>query len=69
MTLPKVKGVRYYIAGLLMLVTMVNYIDRTCLSVAAPTLKEKLAINEQQFAYIIMCFQFSYLIMQPLFGA
>jgi ACS family hexuronate transporter-like MFS transporter len=68
MTLPKVKGVRYYIAGLLMLVTMVNYIDRTCLSVTGPTLKEKLSINEQQFSYIIMCFQFSYLIMQPLFG-
>ena len=64
----KVKGLRYYIAGLLMLVTMINYMDRTCLSVTAPVLKEKLDINEQQFAFIIVCFQVCYFIMQPVFG-
>jgi ACS family hexuronate transporter-like MFS transporter len=53
---------------MLMLVTTINYLDRTSLSVAAPTLKEQLHINEQQFSYIIMCFQISYLVMQPLSG-
>jgi MFS transporter, ACS family, hexuronate transporter len=64
----KIKGLRWYIAGLLMLVTTVNYLDRTSLSVAGPTLREQLHINEQQFAYIIMCFQFCYLLMQPISG-
>jgi ACS family hexuronate transporter-like MFS transporter len=64
----KIKGLRWHIIILLTLVTTINYIDRTSLSVAGPTLKEKLNINEQQFAYIIMCFQICYLIMQPLSG-
>lgn len=51
-----------------MLVTTINYMDRTSLSVAGPTLKEQLHINERQFAYIIMCFQICYMIMQPLSG-
>jgi ACS family hexuronate transporter-like MFS transporter len=53
---------------MLLLVTTINYLDRTSLSVAAPVLKEQLHISEQQYSYIIMCFQFSYLIMQPLSG-
>ena len=51
-----------------MLVTTINYIDRTSLSVAGPTLKESLHINEQQFSYIIICFQLCYMLMQPLSG-
>jgi ACS family hexuronate transporter-like MFS transporter len=64
----KIRGLRWYIAIMLMLVTTINYLDRTSLSVAGPVLKEKLQINEQQFAFIIMCFQFSYLTMQPISG-
>jgi MFS transporter, ACS family, hexuronate transporter len=64
----KIRGLRWYIAIMLMLVTTINYLDRTSLSVAGLPLREQLHINEQQFSYIIMCFQFSYLIMQPLSG-
>lgn len=64
----KIKGLRWYIAILLMLVTTINYIDRTSLSVAAPTLKDKLNIDKQQFSYIIICFQLCYLLMQPISG-
>ena len=64
----KVKGLRWYIAGLLMLVTTINYIDRTSLAVAGPTLKEQLKINEKQFALIIVCFQLCYMTMQPISG-
>ena len=52
-----VKGLRWWIAVLLMGVTIVNYLDRTCLSVAAPTLKSQLAINEVSFSHIVMAFQ------------
>jgi MFS transporter, ACS family, hexuronate transporter len=53
---------------LLMGVTIVNYLDRTCLSVAAPTLKKELSINEVDFSNIVIAFQLTYLIMQPFSG-
>ena len=64
----KLRGLRWYIAIMLCLVTTINYLDRTSLSIAGPVLKDKLQINVQQFAFIIMCFQFSYGLMQPIMG-
>jgi ACS family hexuronate transporter-like MFS transporter len=61
-------GLRWWIAALLMGVTVVNYLDRTCLSVAAPTLKRQLSIDEVEFSHIVMAFQLTYLVMQPLSG-
>lgn len=63
-----VRGLRWWIAALLMGVTIVNYLDRACLSVAAPSLKKDLAIDEVDFSYIVMAFQITYLVMQPLSG-
>jgi ACS family hexuronate transporter-like MFS transporter len=51
-----------------MLVTTINYLDRTSLGVIYSRLKEQLNIDEQQFSYIILCFQFTYLVMLPLSG-
>ncbi|MFA6076137.1 MAG: MFS transporter [Negativicutes bacterium] len=65
----KFKGVRWYMCGLLMLATVVNYLDRSCLGAVGPVLKKDLQIDEQQFAYIIMCFQFSYAAMMPIAGS
>jgi MFS transporter, ACS family, hexuronate transporter len=62
------KGLRWWIAILLMGVTIVNYLDRTCLSVAAPTLKRELGIDEEGFSHIIVAFQITYLLMQPISG-
>jgi ACS family hexuronate transporter-like MFS transporter len=64
----KIRGLRWYIAIMLMLVTTINYLDRTSLSVAGPVLKDKLQIDALHFAYIIMCFQFTYGLMQPITG-
>ncbi len=63
-----VPGLRWWIAGLLMGVTIVNYLDRTCLGVAGPVLKKELSINEVDFANIVVAFQFTYLLMQPISG-
>jgi ACS family hexuronate transporter-like MFS transporter len=62
------KGLRWWIALLLMGVTIVNYLDRTCLSVAAPVLKTQLSINEVQYSYIVSAFLVSYAVMQPISG-
>lgn len=63
-----VRGLRWWIALLLMGVTVVNYLDRSCLSVAAPTLKSDLAIDELHFSRVVMAFQLTYLMMQPISG-
>jgi ACS family hexuronate transporter-like MFS transporter len=64
----KVKGLRWWIAVLLLGITAINYLDRTVLSVAAPTLKEKLDIKEIEFSRIVMAFQLAYMIMMPVSG-
>jgi ACS family hexuronate transporter-like MFS transporter len=64
----KIKGLRWWIAILLMGITTINYLDRTTLSVTAPTLKEDLGINEINYSHIVMAFQFAYLIMMPVMG-
>jgi ACS family hexuronate transporter-like MFS transporter len=53
---------------MLMFVTTINYFDRTSLGVVYPTLKEQLHIGEQYYSYIILSFQFAYLVMLPLSG-
>ncbi len=64
----KIKGLRWWIAILLMGITTINYLDRLTLAVAAPTLKVDLSINEVDYSRIVMAFQVAYLIMMPLVG-
>jgi ACS family hexuronate transporter-like MFS transporter len=63
-----VRGLRWWIAALLTGVTLVNYLDRTCLAVAAPVLKNELAIDAIGYAKIVAAFQVTYLLMQPISG-
>ena len=63
-----IRGLRWWIAALLMGVTLVNYLDRTCLAVAAPELKAKLGISEVEYADIVATFQVAYLVAQPIIG-
>jgi MFS transporter, ACS family, hexuronate transporter len=64
----KIKGLRWWIAILLMGITTINYLDRTTLSVTLPELKKKLGIDEIEISYILLAFQFAYLVMQPIMG-
>jgi MFS transporter, ACS family, hexuronate transporter len=64
----QLKGLRWWIAALLMGVTIVNYLDRTCLAVSGPVLKSHLSIDEREFSHIVMAFQITYLVMQPVAG-
>lgn len=63
-----VRGLRWWIAVLLMGITVINYLDRSALSVAAPTLKKELAIDAVAFSHILMAFQLTYLVMQSFAG-
>jgi MFS transporter, ACS family, hexuronate transporter len=53
--------------GLLMLGSIVNYLTRSSLAVAAPTLKQNLGITEQQYSWIIDFFQGA-IMLQPVCG-
>jgi MFS transporter, ACS family, hexuronate transporter len=64
----KVRGLRWWIAALLMGITVINYLDRSALAVAAPTLKRELGIDAVAFSHILMAFQLTYLVMQSFAG-
>ena len=53
--------------GLLMLGSIVNYLTRSSLAVAAPTLKQNLHISEKQYSWILDCFQGT-IMLQPICG-
>lgn len=63
-----VRGLRWWIAVLLMGITIINYLDRSALAVAAPTLKKELGIDAVAFSHVLMAFQLTYLVMQSFAG-
>lgn len=63
----RIKGLRWWIIGLLMLGSIVNYLTRSTLAVAAPTLTKNLGITEQQYSWIVGSFQGT-LMLQPICG-
>src|SRR3954469_3009836 len=64
----KIRGLRWYILVLVMLGTVVNYIDRNTLGVLAPILTKELNFSTEQYSYIVAAFQISYSLMQPIAG-
>ena len=45
-----IKGIRWWMIGLLMLGAIINYLTRSTLSVAAPTVMADLHISTQQYS-------------------
>lgn len=64
----KIAGLRWWIIGIVMLGTVLNYLTRSSLAAAAPTLKDQLHITTEQYSYILAVFQGCYTIMQPIAG-
>jgi ACS family hexuronate transporter-like MFS transporter len=60
---------RWWIIGVCFLGTTINYIDRQCLSVAAPTLCKEFGFSAAQYGSIVMAFMAAYTIMQFVSGA
>ena len=59
---------RWGIAGLLFLSTVVNYIDRQTLSVLAPVLKDEFRWTNSDFALVVIAFRVAYAIGQTASG-
>ena len=64
----KVKGLRWWMIGLLTLGTITNYLARSSLGVAAPTVLKLLNISTHEYAWITGAFLVMYPIGAPLTG-
>ncbi len=64
----KVPHLRWWIAGLLFLASILNYIDRQALSILAPTIQADLDLSDQQYATIVSFFLAAYTVAYLLSG-
>ncbi|NWC92776.1 MULTISPECIES: MFS transporter [unclassified Pseudomonas] len=64
----KIKGIRWWMVGLVTAGLIVNYLARNTLSVAAPTLMGELNISTEQYSHIVVAWQLAYAFMQPVAG-
>ena len=67
MAIRKIVGLRWFIIGLVMLGGVINYLTRSTLSVAAPTILDQLHITTQQYSWITDAFQGA-IMLQPVAG-
>jgi len=63
----KIRGLRWWMISLIMLGSIMNYLTRSTLSVAAPTLLEQLHISAREYSWIVGAFQGA-IMTQPICG-
>lgn len=61
-------GIRWWMIGLVTIGTVLNYLARSSLAVAAPTLKHAFAMTTQEYSWVVASFQAAYTVMQPFAG-
>jgi ACS family hexuronate transporter-like MFS transporter len=64
----KIRGLRWWIVGMIFLATLINYIDRLTISVLAPVITRDLHLTNTEFGGIITWFLLAYTISQGLSG-
>jgi ACS family hexuronate transporter-like MFS transporter len=67
MAIRTIKNLRWWMIGLLMAGSIINYLTRSTLAVAAPTLLTDLHITTYQYSCIVAAFQFA-IMLQPIAG-
>ncbi|WP_374471899.1 MFS transporter [Phenylobacterium sp.] len=65
--MPRLKALRWWIIGLVMLGAIINYLTRSTMGVAAPTLMGDLDITTEQYGWITGAFQLG-IMLQPVCG-
>lgn len=63
-----IKGLRWYITGLVGLATVINYIDRNALAVMWPGISDEMGLDKEMYAVIISFFMVAYALGQSAFG-
>ncbi|MEJ5976883.1 MFS transporter [Novosphingobium sp. PS1R-30] len=64
-----IKHLRWWIIGLVTLGTVLNYLARSTLSVAAPTLQAEFSMSTEEYSWVVLAFQASYTVMQTVAGS
>ncbi len=64
----KIKGLRWWIIGLVCLATIINYIDRSALSIMWPDISKDLDMSKNDYALILNIFLVAYAVGQSLSG-
>ncbi|MDT4966084.1 MAG: transporter, family, hexuronate transporter [Acidobacteriota bacterium] len=64
----KLRGLRWWIVGLIFLATLINYIDRLTISVLGPVITHDLGLTNTEFGGILTWFLLAYTISQGLSG-
>src|SRR5947209_18278515 len=62
----KIRGLRWWIVGLVFLATLINFIDRLTISVVAPVITKQLGLTNLQYASITSWFLVAYAASQAL---
>jgi len=63
-----VRGLRWWIAGLIFLATLINFLDRLTISILGPVITQQLGLTNLQFASITTWFLVAYTTSQGLSG-
>jgi MFS transporter, ACS family, glucarate transporter len=61
--------VRYQVLFLLVLLSIITYLDRVCMNVVAKYVKADLGLNNQQFGYVLAAFSLAYAFFEIPTGA
>ena len=61
-------GLRWWIAGLIFLSTLINFVNRLTISVLAPVITEQLKLTNLEFASITNSFLIAYTFSQSVSG-
>ena len=67
MTVSRFRGLRWWVMGLLMAGAIINYLTRSTLGIAAPTILQDLHISKEQYSWIVASFQVT-IMLQPICG-
>ena len=67
MSFPNIRGLRWWVISLLTLGAIINYLTRSTLANAAPTMLTELQITPRQYSWILNTFQFG-IMLQPFCG-
>ena len=64
----KIKGLRWWIIGLIWLATLINYIDRSTLAIMWPSISGDLGMSKADYALILNVFMVAYALGQSISG-
>ncbi len=62
------RPIRWVFAGLLLLASVINYIDRQTLSVLAVTIQRDMSLSDVRYGYVVQCFLLTYMVMYVVSG-